>query len=96
MKTNFEMMNELRDWFPKARGFITGDEANRIKETLEIEGRSTIDLRNLRDFTVMILNLWMDKTIKDEDWKEQMRHCDRMSAITAVIDGELFSRSEAI
>lgn len=82
MQTNFNMLRELLDkYHPKQHGIMSIEEHDLIKETLHIGAMDILQLRNLRDFTV----LYMSRSEKREDW-------DRMSAITHVIDmiiGEL-------
>lgn len=90
MKTNFQMMNELRDWFPKNFSVMSGDEVELVSKVLELENRSILELRNLRDFTVLILDKWNAKNVSDENWDEHIKHLDRMSAITGVIDNQLW------
>lgn len=88
MRTDFEMIRDLEKRFtPKNRGFISEKEVILIKETLEIENRDELSLRNLRNFTV----LYMGKEDGDEDCKEAMAKMDKMSAITAVIDDRLWN-----
>lgn len=82
MKTNFQMLKELLEkYHPSQRGMLSLYEATLIEETLCICKMDVLQLRNLRDFTVLHLG----RSEKMEDW-------DRMSAITHVIDmkiGEL-------
>ena len=80
MNTNFIMLKELLDkYHPVQRGFISAYESKLIKEILRIEEMDILQLRNLRDFTV----LYMGRSEKMEDW-------DRMSAITCCIDARIF------
>ena len=76
MKTNFQMLRELLEkYHPSTRGMLSFSECNLIKEMLHIDEMDILQLRNLRDFTVLHLG----RSEKMEDW-------DRMSAITHVID----------
>lgn len=76
MKTNFHMLRELLEkYHPVERGIMSLAENTLIKETLHIEEMDILQLRNLRDFTVLHLG----RSEKMEDW-------DRMSAITHTID----------
>ena len=76
MKTNFQMLKELLEkYHPEQRGMMNITETNLIRETLHINEMDILQLRNLRDFTVLHLG----RSDKMEDW-------DRMSAITYVID----------
>lgn len=76
MKTNFQMLKELLEkYHPSQRGMLSLHEATLIEETLCIGKMDVLQLRNLRDFTVLHLG----RSEKMEDW-------DRMSAIIHVID----------
>lgn len=79
MKTNFQMLSELlKDYHPERRGLVNKKEMDTIAHILCLEEMDIMQLRNLRDFTV----LFMTKKGRDtsyEDW-------DRMSAITGTID----------
>lgn len=76
MNTNFQMLKELLEkYHPARQGFINPTENALIKNTLHINEMEILQLRNLRDFTVLLLG----KSEKMEDW-------DRMSAIATVID----------
>ena len=76
MNTNFQMLKELLEkYHPVQRGMLNITETNLIRETLHINEMDILQLRNLRDFTV----LYIGRSEKMEDW-------DRMSAIATVID----------
>ena len=76
MKTNFYMLRELlNEYHPNERGFMSEREYNIVTDMLCINEMNILQLRNLRDFTV----LYLGKSEKMEDW-------DRMSAITHCID----------
>lgn len=77
-KTNFELLRELlQEYKPKTRGVLYQEEIKLIKDKLQLEGATEIELRNMRDFTVA--------AFFDDD-------CDRVSAITTVIDTVLFDK----
>ena len=76
MKTNFQMLKELLEkYHPAQRGIMNYDEKLLIQEMLHIGEMDVLQLRNLRDFTV----LYLGKSEKMKDW-------DIMSAITYCID----------
>lgn len=82
METNFCMLCNLRkDFKPSRKGFLSGEEVNTIRTTLHIADMDILQLRNLRDFTVLLFS-----SSKDEDDK------DIMSGITSVIDQEIFMK----
>ena len=90
--TNFQMIKELDaeyDKLPHKRGFISEETATLIKETLHLEEFETVlELRNLRDFTV----LYLSTKNKDKDDKETISNTDKISAITHMIDIEIFNK----
>ena len=76
MDTNFHMLRDLLEkYHPEQRCIVNIREINLIKDTLHIGEMDMLQLRNLRDFTVVHIS----KSDKMEDW-------DKMSAITHVID----------
>ena len=76
MNTNFQMLRELlAKYHPETRGMLSEDEHKLVADTLHLNEMDIMQLRNLRDFTVM----YMGKSEDMEDW-------DRMSAITYCID----------
>ena len=81
MQTNSQMLRELlKEYHPKERGILYPEEYTIINETLHINEMDILQLRNLRDLTV----LYLGKSEKAEDW-------DRMSAITHCIDLRIFN-----
>lgn len=83
---DFILLNKLFETYvPKQRGFISTEEKQLIIDMLELSGRSIINLRNLRNTVVMLVDI-----------REKAADCDiameidRMSAITHIIDMELF------
>lgn len=79
------MTRELKNWYPKHLGIISGEEVQKIADTFQIAERDEINLRNLRDFCVMFYS-------KDrDDEKELIKNIDKMSAIVSVIDERLLS-----
>ena len=79
MKTNFLMLKELLEkYHPAIRSIMNKEENALIRETLHLAEMDILQLRNLRDFTVLCLS----KSENMEDW-------DRMSAITYCIDWQI-------
>lgn len=85
-KTDFHALLELKDFFPKSLGIISGDEEKIIEDVLEIRKRGVLSLRNLRNFVVLFYDRERDATHED-----MIRDRDKMSAICAVIDSALFA-----
>lgn len=83
MKTNHLMLTELlNEYHPAERGIISAEEMNLIVNTLCLDEMDILQLRNLRDFTVLFLT----KNSTDTSWEDW----DRMSAITCAIDHYIF------
>ena len=79
METNFLMLKELLEkYHPARRSIINLEENDLIRETLHLNEMDILQLRNLRDFTVLHLS----RSENMEDW-------DRMSAITYCIDSKI-------
>ena len=86
MKTNFQMLKELLEKYqPAQRGVMNYEEKLLIQDVLHIGEMDVLQLRNLRDFTV----LYLGKSEKMKDW-------DIMSAITYCIDSALIELGEEI
>ena len=84
MKTNFQMIRELnKKYNPQEKGFVSKEEIVLIKDMLSLEEMDILQLRNLRDFTVLYFSSFKEKEIDS---------LDKMSAITAVIDNEIFNK----
>lgn len=96
MKTNYEMLNELKDWSANTRGFVTKDEMDHMSEVFELKNRDILNLRNLRDFVVMFFALEGYREQENMDWDEHIKNQDKMSAICVTIDSELIIRGEEV
>jgi hypothetical protein len=73
------MLKELLEkYHPAQRGIMNYEEKLLIQEMLHIGEMDILQLRNLRDFTV----LYLGKSEKMKDW-------DRMSAIAYCIDSAI-------
>lgn len=90
--TNFSNMKELLGKYePAFRGFATDDEVKLITEALELESMSVLELRNLRDFSVLYFDRLKDGVKEGESGhsEETLVLMDKMSAVTAVIDANI-------
>lgn len=86
MKTNYLMLLELNaKYTPERRGIVNMEEIHLINEVLHLDEMDELQLRNLRDFTVIFYSQKKD----DVSW-------DKMSAITAVIDNKLFNLGKEV
>lgn len=82
--TNFQDMETLlKVYHPKTKGVLSDNEMQLIHQLLHLGRRDLLDLRNLRDFTVIFLG---QDTDKEQIWENM----DKMSAITAVIDQKIW------
>lgn len=91
-KTDFHSIRDLSErYHPAQRGIVNEAEIMLIREVLEVDSRTTIELQNVRDMTVMLYSKWAD-TAMDTDSKKAMELMDAMSAITCVIDQAIFGR----
>ena len=86
MKSNYLMLKDLQEWYPKRHGIISGEEVQKIKDDLHIVEMDDLALQNLRDFVVIYYSQKHDNEISCFD---QM---DKMSAIVSVIDQEKVNR----
>lgn len=81
MDTNFQMLKQLNKVYkPSQFGVCTTHEYELITKTLCLKEMDILQLRNLRDFTVMFY------IHKD---KFDMEESDKMSAITYIIDSHI-------
>lgn len=88
MKSNYQMLVEIKDWKPQEHMIISEDKANFIISHFKIKERSDIELQNLRDFVV----LYYSTQVKKTDSIVYMDEMDKMSAITYIIDDEKYHR----
>lgn len=87
-KTDFYSIMELKENFkPKERGWIDQEEAAQVKKVLELDGRTDIELQNIRDMAVMLYGQWSSSSRADGKYEEMGAYMDAMSAICAVVDG---------
>lgn len=86
MKTNFQMirgLNKKYDAMPHKRGFASKEEVELITDTLCLKEMDILQLRNLRDFVVLFL---------DSSDTDRIDRMDKISAITSVIDHNIFMK----
>lgn len=86
MKSNYLMLKDLQEWYPKRHGIISGEEVQTIKETLHLDKMDDLGLQNLRDFAVLYYSH------KGDDYASHFDQMDKMSAIVSVIDQEKANR----
>ena len=96
-KTNFQMLKELKKTYCEMQhepGLLSGEEAKLIRETLDVEHRDVLSLRNLRDFTVLLFREWRENADKVHGVHsdESMKLWDEMSAVTYIIDNAIWKQ----
>ena len=78
MDTNFQMLSKLLEvYHPQNRGFLSSMEVKLIVKTLCLNEMNVLQLRNLRDFTVLFLS---------QSPGNELEIMDKISGITSVID----------
>ena len=93
MKTNYQMMNELNsEYTPKQRGIVSMSEIYKINETLELDKRDVLDLRNLRDFAVYYWSTIINALMEVKDTDTALAIMDKQSAILTVIDEKIANK----
>ncbi|MGE4353515.1 MAG: hypothetical protein AB7D36_05475 [Oscillospiraceae bacterium] len=87
-KTNFQQIVELlKEFHPAHRGIIGMSEIRHVSKALNIEQRSILDLRNLRDFVVLYVRNCHNG--EKASYYKLSEYDDKMSAITAVIEDRI-------
>ena len=88
MKTNYQMLMELKEFKPYRQGILNNTEVTMLKAVLRLDERSDVELQNLRDFVVMYYSM----KIEDATPKDRITQMDIMSGICGVIDNEKWNR----
>lgn len=81
--TNFQMFREFNkeyDNMPHEFGVLSGREIDLFDRIFQVEERTVLDLRNLRDFIVAVLT-----GDRSDDESDMMRK-DKMSAMVCCVD----------
>lgn len=96
-KPDFNQIQELHEVYaPKARGVVSSQEEQLIKDMLELEQRTVIELRNIRNTTVAFYSRLANSGKGEQNAMKSMLMMGAMSAVTAVIDGMLLKRGAEI
>jgi hypothetical protein len=80
------MIVDFKEYAPETAGITSLNEVRKITDHFEIEGKSALDLQNLRDMVVLVYGDWMRAERKLNNWEEFDRLSEAMQSITAVID----------
>ena len=94
-ETNFQMIRKLNEEYDNLSHdgvFISEETAALIKKTLHLSEMTVLELRNLRDFTVAFYYRQEDNA----DYQKSMMITDKISAITHMIDIELFNKGAEV
>ena len=87
MRTNNEMLQDLNTKYSvltHIKGVVTMKEIYLINSELELDGRSEVELRNLRDFIVLWFNMEINCNMDNA-----LKLMDQLSAYASVIDNKL-------
>lgn len=85
MKTNFQMIMDIREYRPETRGCTSIKEITMLMNHFGLDKMSLLELQNLRDMVVLMYREWMqDERTKDID--HYFKLADAMQSITCVID----------
>lgn len=86
MKTNFQMIMDIRDYRPETRGFTSINEIKMLMNHFGLDKMSLLELQNLRDMVVLMYTHWMQDDGNKSEIDEMMNKSDAMQSITGVID----------
>ena len=86
MRTNFQMIMDIRDYRPETRGFTSISEIKMLMNHFSLDKMSLLELQNLRDMVVLMFREWMQDERSKGDIDEMMKKSDAMQSIAAVID----------
>ena len=92
LATNFALLRALDaeyDKLPHTFGILSGEEVSLIRQTLRLEEMDVLQLRNLRDFAVL---LYSTQCERDGDGRASFKKMDKISAVTAVIDAAIYNK----
>lgn len=86
MRTNFQMIMDIRDYRPETRGITSVSEIRMLMNHFGLDKMSLLELQNLRDMVVLMFTQWMQDDRSKSEIDEMMSKSDAMQSITAVID----------
>ena len=97
MKTYAQRLMGLKDYSPESTIFTSGEEMERVREELGLaEMQTELELRNMRDMTVMFYDGKIDRALEHNDSHGYRKLMSAMQSITAVIDNELWNRGYSV
>ena len=86
MRTNFQMIMELKNYSPKEDGVTSWSEIKMIRNHFNLCDMSRLELQNLRDMVVLLYGNWTREAREKSNWSEFDAKHNAMCSITAVID----------
>lgn len=86
MKTNFQMIMDIREYRPETKGITSISEIKMLMNHFGLDKMSLLELHNLRDMVVLMFREWQQDDRSKGEIDEMMRKSDAMQSITAVID----------
>lgn len=92
-KSTFKAIQGLHDRFsPTQMHVISDQEADTIRSELELNGRTNLEIQDVRDMAVMMYSQYAEIAEKKRGLEAMRAELDAMSAICAVIDNEKTKR----
>lgn len=86
-KPDFNLLQDLlKEYTPEKRGVVSKSEVEVIAERLELKSRTEVELRNMRNFSVIFLSDEADSARERDEGTKFVTLMDMMSAIVSVID----------
>lgn len=86
MKTNFQMIMDIRDYCPEHEGITSMREIKMLNKHFDLDKMSQLDLQNLRDMVVLVYSNWMQNERSKGEMDKFFKLSDAMQSITCVID----------
>ena len=86
MRTNFQMIMDVKDYTPKDEMVTSIDEIRMLEEHFGLEDMNLLELQNLRDMVVLLFSGWMKEKRSGGEIESFFKLSHGMQSITAVID----------
>jgi hypothetical protein len=91
MKTNYQMILEVKDYCPQDDMFTSNEEIEMLDKHFNLNGMSHLELHNLRDMVVMFWGSRMREERKTNGASDEFFNLmNAMQSITAVIDSFIY------
>lgn len=86
MRTNFQMIMDVKDYTPEDEMITSIKEIRMLEEHFGLEQMGVLELQNLRDMVVLLFSNWMRDKRMAGQMEEYFKLSHGMQSITAVID----------